>query len=44
MHGSSEARFTIRYAPGHLSRADIEGVNFSWADLKDTLKRYDPPN
>ena len=44
MHGSSEGRFTIRYAPGHLSRADIEGVNFAWADLGETLKRYDPSN
>src|SRR5258706_9653061 len=42
MHGSSEGRFTIRYAPGHLSRKDIEGVKFEYADLKETLKRYDP--
>ena len=42
MHGSSEGRFTIRYAPGHLSRKDIQGVNFQYADLKETLKRYDP--
>jgi len=41
MHGSSEGRFTIRYAPGHLSKKDIEGVKFEYADLKQTLKRYD---
>ncbi len=42
MHGSSEGRFTIRYAPGHLTRAEMEGVNFAYADLGETLKRYDP--
>src|SRR5690606_18504836 len=26
VHGSSEGRFTITYAPGHLSREDIESV------------------
>ena len=40
MHGTSENRFTIRYAPGHLSQAEIEGVNFQYADLSETLKRY----
>jgi hypothetical protein len=42
LHGSSEDRFTIRYAPGHLSRKEIEGVNFASADLAEMLKRYDP--
>ena len=27
IHGSSEGRFRIRYAPGHLTCAEIEGVN-----------------
>jgi nickel-dependent lactate racemase len=40
IHGSSEGRFKITYAPGHLSRADIEQVNFQYADLGETLKRY----
>src|SRR6202453_5172795 len=40
IHGTSEGRFTIRYAPGHLSRADIEQVKFAYADLGETLKRY----
>ncbi len=42
LHGSSEGRFTIRYAPGHLTADEIEGVNFEYADLKEMLKRYDP--
>ena len=42
MHGTSEGRFTIRYAPGHLSRTEIESVNYAYADLAETLRRYDP--
>jgi nickel-dependent lactate racemase len=42
MHASSEGRFTITYAPGHLSRQEIEGVNFRYADLAATLARYQP--
>jgi nickel-dependent lactate racemase len=40
IHGSSEGRFTIRYAPGHLTKADIEQVKFEYADLAETLRRY----
>jgi nickel-dependent lactate racemase len=42
IHGSSEGRFTITYAPGHLSRKEIEGVNFQYTDLKTALARYNP--
>ena len=42
IHGSSEGRFGITYCPGHLSRAEIEGVGFKWADLAATTRRYDP--
>jgi nickel-dependent lactate racemase len=42
IHGSSEGRFSITYAPGHLSREEIEGVGFRYADLSAALKRYDP--
>lgn len=42
IHGSSEGRFTITYAPGGLSRADIEGVGFRYADLQSVLARYNP--
>ena len=40
IHGTSEGRFTIRYAPGHLSKADIEQVKYAYADIGETLKRY----
>ncbi len=42
IHGSSEGRFTITYAPGHLTAAEIEGVGFRYADLNATLARYQP--
>jgi nickel-dependent lactate racemase len=42
IHGSSEGRFTIRYAPGHLSRKEIEGVGYEYADLGEALTRYSP--
>ncbi len=42
IHGSSEGRFTIRYAPGRLTRAEIEGVGYEYADLAEMQRRYDP--
>src|SRR5262249_13536457 len=27
LHGSSEGRFTVTYAPGHMTQDEIEGVN-----------------
>jgi nickel-dependent lactate racemase len=42
IHGSSEGRFTITYAPGHLTREEIEGVGYEYADLAEVQKRYDP--
>ncbi|MFT3771663.1 MAG: hypothetical protein QM820_40140 [Minicystis sp.] len=42
IHGSSEGRFTVRYAPGGLSREEIEGVGFAWGDLDALQRRYDP--
>jgi nickel-dependent lactate racemase len=40
IHGSSEGRFLVTYAPGRLTRADIERVHFQYADLAETLRRY----
>ncbi|MBQ3387859.1 MAG: DUF2088 domain-containing protein [Thermoguttaceae bacterium] len=42
IHGSSEGRFRITYAPGHLRKDEIESVGFGYADLAETLRRYDP--
>jgi hypothetical protein len=42
IHGSSEDRFSITYCPGHLTREEVEGVNFRYADLAETTAKYDP--
>ncbi len=42
IHGSSEGRFKIRYCPGHLTKAEIEGVHFAYGDLAEYTTKYDP--
>lgn len=42
IHGSSEGRFKITYCPGKLTKAEIESVNFEYADLNDMMLKYDP--
>ena len=42
IHGSSEGRFTIIYAPGRLARSEIEGVHYQFANLDQVLNRYSP--
>lgn len=42
IHGSSEGRFRITYCPGQLSREEIEGVGYRYADLAEMRAKYDP--
>ena len=42
IHGSSEERFRITYCPGKLTREEIEGVGYEYADLEEMQRRYDP--
>jgi nickel-dependent lactate racemase len=42
IHGSSEGRFKITYAPGKLTREEIEGVGYKYADYETTAAKYDP--
>jgi nickel-dependent lactate racemase len=42
IHGSSEGRFSITYCPGHLTKEEIESVNFRYADLAQMMKKYNP--
>jgi len=42
IHGSTEGRFTVTYCPGHLTRAQIESVNFQYADLDTMMAQYNP--
>ena len=42
IHGSSNGRFSITYAVKNITRAEIEGVGFDWADYNDMAARYNP--
>jgi nickel-dependent lactate racemase len=42
IHGSSEGRFSITYCPGYLTKQEIEGVNFKYAELNKMTRKYDP--
>lgn len=42
IHGSTEGRFTVTYCPGHISREEIESVNYTYGDLEEMSSRYDP--
>jgi hypothetical protein len=42
IHGSSEGRFRVTYAPGGLDRAAIEGVGYGFGDLAALSARYRP--
>ena len=44
IHGTSESRFTITYATQHLSRSEVESVGYQWADLAESISKYDPEN
>jgi hypothetical protein len=42
LHGSSEGRFNISYAPGFLSKEEINQVGYGYMPLDEALKRYPP--
>jgi nickel-dependent lactate racemase len=42
IHGSSEGRFKIIYAPGHLTRDDLAQVGFEYLDIATAVSRYRP--
>lgn len=42
IHGSSDDRFTITYAVKNITREEIEGVGFRYADYDEMASRYDP--
>jgi nickel-dependent lactate racemase len=42
IHGSSEGRFTITYAPGGMTEEDIRSVHFNYRDPAEAMNRYDP--
>jgi len=42
IHGSSEGRFKITYAPGKLTREEIIGVGFDYIDIRKAINTYKP--
>ena len=42
IHGSTEGRFSVTYCPGHLTREEIESVNYRYGELEVLATRYDP--
>ncbi len=42
IHGSSEGRFSITYAPGHMTKEQIESVNFNYMPYEEAVAKYNP--
>src|SRR5277367_5382006 len=42
IHGSSEGRFRVTWCPGHLTREEVEGAGFEYAELRQMMRLYDP--
>jgi len=42
IHGSTENRFRVTYCPGILTKKEIESVNYTWGNLDEKIKLYDP--
>jgi nickel-dependent lactate racemase len=42
LHGSPENRFRVTYAPGHLTRDEVESVGYGYGNITELMKRYDP--
>lgn len=42
IHGSSEGRFKITYAPGKMSRDLIHSLKYDYAPIEQTMGRYNP--
>ncbi len=41
IHGTSEGRFDVVYAPGEMSRAEIESVGYQYGDWRELVEKYD---
>jgi len=44
IHGSHENRFRVTYAPGHLTRVEVESAGYSFGETDALIKRYNPKN
>lgn len=41
IHGTVNNRFKITYAPGYMTKQEIEDLNYSYMSLDEALKKYD---
>ncbi len=44
IHGASDGRFSITYAPGRLSKEEIESVGYQYADITKAMNRFQIEN
>jgi nickel-dependent lactate racemase len=42
IHGSSEGRFSITYAPGHLTRDEVERAGYNYDTPDSLIRKYRP--
>ncbi len=42
IHGSTENRFRVSYCPGNLSREEITAANYSYGNLEEMSRKYNP--
>jgi nickel-dependent lactate racemase len=42
IHGSSDGRFTVRYAAPKLSREEVECVHLEYTDYEEAIQKYNP--
>jgi len=40
IHGTSEGRFEVVYAPGEMSASEIEGVGYQYGDWRQLMQHY----
>jgi len=44
IHGTVNNRFKVTYAPGYMTKQEIESLNYSYMSLDEALKKYDVNN
>jgi nickel-dependent lactate racemase len=42
IHGSPEGRFRVTWCPGFLTRKEVEGAGFEFAELSQMMELYEP--
>nr|WP_206105521.1 lactate racemase domain-containing protein [Paenibacillus thalictri] len=42
IHGSSEGRFKITYAPKYLTKEEVESIHYNYLDFEEAMELYPP--